>query len=502
MNTPLPLDHIQQPTTARILTHVANLATAAADLPVTFQTTKTDRRTMAAASDKLSLHRIDIETHTSTSTTENNEAITKPLKNGASLLCATSTQSLYFHACTSTSAGAKCSLTAHAHAVEESTGKLLTAFIEFDGYGVEQIACSKDGRMICAAVTETVLDDVPCKFKLVCWDVHVVLGSSEMKLVERWSIHNNVSASSCCSKLEFDANYQLLQLWTSGDLQIIDAVRGNIYYKVDVSANGGTDEDSASSSSKISSAAWCPFNSSLILLGYSDGSIHLCNSHDLKTTVTSTISIPELIQSENNSGIPQWSWSCTHLNCFNPSNSNSSFVLTAGYCRITPSEEEPSEEEEDDPAMHEVCLFVTNATFTETSTTSSSKIAISQWNDLGDVLPFFSIPRHGRHVFYTNLVPEIGVLIVGCNVSSEIGVIARGDGANFDTWDLIDLPESDTVTTPLTKDDEYTFPNGFAVFVGKENKRTLAIGATDGSVSIVEFRHPEDEEYARVKQGK
>jgi hypothetical protein len=97
-------------------------------------------------------------------------------------------------------------------------------------------------------------------------------------------------------------------------------------------------------------------------------------------------------------------WSCTHLDWFGKGT-----TLAAGFCRVIPAEED-DEEDEDDSAEPEASLFVVGMD-PETLSPQSGK-------HLGDVVPFFSVPRNGRHVFFTSFVEtniDVSLLLVASN---------------------------------------------------------------------------------------
>ena len=49
--------------------------------------------------------------------------------------------------------------------------------------------------------------------------------------------------------------------------------------------------------------------------------------------------------------------------------------------------------------------------------------------DLDEVVPYFAVPRYGRHAYFTTYVQPAGggvqLILVGCNVSSDVGVVGR-----------------------------------------------------------------------------
>ena len=88
-------------------------------------------------------------------------------------------------------------------------------------------------------------------------------------------------------------------------------------------------------------------------------------------------------------------WQVSHLNWFDPTS------LAIGFNRVI-IEEDPicDDEDEDDPNEHQANLLVGN--LTNGSPLDSTSWT---WSDLGDVVPFFSIPKGGHHVFHTAALP-------------------------------------------------------------------------------------------------
>ena len=155
---------------------------------------------------------------------------------------------------------------------------------------------------------------------------------------------------------------------------------------------------------------------------------------------------------------------CTHLNIRGD-------TIIAGYCCVTPVSDDDDDSDEDDPAQHEACLFVGN-------------LGSNDWHDLGDVVPFFSVPRNGRHQFYTSFLSD-KIFCVGANVGSDVALVV-----NQDEWVVMDLPEGASGTCPTTEDDEYTFCVGVAA-----QSYRVYIAATDGSTSVLDLMNQNDPNY-------
>ena len=157
---------------------------------------------------------------------------------------------------------------------------------------------------------------------------------------------------------------------------------------------------------------------------------------------------------------------CTYLACYNAS------TIVAGFCNVLVGESD-DDEDEDDTAEHIVNMFLASL---------DDNTLTSEWSELGDVVPFFSVPHSGRHVFYTQCIDSI--LVVGTNVASEIALLYMPDAS------LLELTEGAGATTPTTENDDFTFCVGLAT-VGN----LLYISATDGSLTCLELRHLANSDY-------
>ena len=177
-------------------------------------------------------------------------------------------------------------------------------------------------------------------------------------------------------------------------------------------------------------------------------------------------------------------WSCTHLDWFDNGQS-----LGAGYCRVLASSEDEDEDDEDCAAEHEAVFYV-----------ATMDIATNQPTDfaeLGDLVAFFSVPKGGRHVYFTSHCPTkqegAAFLVVASNVGSDIAVLAK---QNDGSWAIAEIPDGSNPTTPTNEDDEYTFPMGIAtVTAAGSGRQCLILAATDGSLSTFQFAHEQDPTY-------
>jgi hypothetical protein len=92
-------------------------------------------------------------------------------------------------------------------------------------------------------------------------------------------------------------------------------------------------------------------------------------------------------------------------------------TIVAGFCNVLVGESDDGEDE-DDTAAHIVNMFLASL---------DDNTLTSEWSEFGDVVPFFSVPHSGRHVFYTQCIDSI--LAVGTNVASEIALVYMADAS-------------------------------------------------------------------------
>eukprot|EP00986_Skeletonema_menzelii_P017705 scaffold21270_cov223-Skeletonema_menzelii.AAC.4 len=164
-------------------------------------------------------------------------------------------------------------------------------------------------------------------------------------------------------------------------------------------------------------------------------------------------------------------WKITHLNWFD------SQSIAMGLTRVIIDPDcDGDEDDEDDPNEHQASFLIG----TQLDPTSWD------WAELGDVVPFFSVPRGGRHAFHTSTLScnTSTLLLVGCNVGSDVAVVTKQN----DTWDIIDLEEGNQMSCPTDEDDEFLFLMGLGVVMlpipGMERWHPFpTLACTDGSLT-------------------
>ena len=297
---------------------------------------------------------------------------------------------------------------------------------------------------------------------------------------------------------------------------------------------------------RITSACWSPQPSAKpsggfeleLAVGRQGGGVALCalkstadgavRSYSLdRLTDLGDLSAAAADHSEDKDEHPDIAWACTHLDWLprcdegggehgngggNGNGSAAAGTLAAGYCRVIPDEDAPEEEEEehdadddyddddDDDAEHQSKLLLVELASDSGPDRPLSYVASDVLN-LEEVVPYFSVPRRGRHVFYTSYVrsaPDVQLLVVGCNVSSDSAVVARIRDQQhhhpWGEWSIIDPQEGNAMTCPVSdEDDEFTFPCGFAAVrtcgwggeggTAATARTALLLAATDGSAT-------------------
>lgn len=338
--------------------------------------------------------------------------------------------------------------------------------------GAVHIAASQDGRMVSIACVDG---------SLQCFD------STPTSLSLRWTIqnaHSHVSrdvwapvstkrsrAACACGPvlaLSFSPEHHFLLL--------VDAEYGLVIYDARAQAPSNS---AVGATDRVSSASWCASSGASLqagmplAVGRYDGTIAV-----FRYTPRSATSAP-LLQSVSEFGSPSIGegFSCTHLNWAGD-------TLVAGLYRVTPPEEDedPDEDEQDDTADHEACLYVTTIDESSMSTTT-------EWVEQRDAVPFFAVPKYGRHVYFTSFLRSSQDLIaVASNVGESIGAIAREGAA----WTLIEFQEGSGATTPTNEDDEFTYPVGISIVQLPSSSFRLLVAATDGSLSVFAFENTYD----------
>lgn len=216
------------------------------------------------------------------------------------------------------------------------------------------------------------------------------------------------------------------------------------------------------------------------------------------------------------------SFRCTHLHWISDN------TLIAGYCKVVADErasdndDGEEDDDEDDSAEHvaELCVLRFNADLSSLVSTSA----------LGDVVPFFTVPKRGRHAFATALVPPSThnsnnnhnrppLVFVAANVGTDVALVGpdvasdeaySSSSSNLDShWRVLEIPEGQGVLTPTDKaTDEFYYPTGLAVVPVQATTTAstsedgpavvsfvLLLSCTDGSLSLFDLRHDDDEAY-------
>eukprot|EP00956_Cyclotella_meneghiniana_P005662 scaffold7301_cov53-Cyclotella_meneghiniana.AAC.1 len=187
-------------------------------------------------------------------------------------------------------------------------------------------------------------------------------------------------------------------------------------------------------------------------------------------------------------------WEVSHLNWFAPTS------LAVGFTRVIIEQDiDEDDEEEDDPNEHQANLLVgnlNNGSFLDSSSWT--------WSELGDVVPFFSIPKDGNHVFYTTALSSMlsspsSMLLVGCNVGSDV-ILLSLDQESCE-WKILDLMEGRQMMCPTDEDDEFLYLMGLVVLIlptDMENKSYPfpILASSDGATSgFVPYHQGVGQEY-------
>ena len=346
---------------------------------------------------------------------------------------------------------------------------------------VVNLACSPDGRLVVAACIDGSLQcfNATSKSFQIRWILENVHSHIVSDVADVVSTCREAAASEAgpIRAMSFTpTGYGLLMVDAGNEkLSIYDAASSA---PVDLFQNDSTTEAlCAAWSTETSSNGEYPF-----AVGVIDGSIQI-KSISLQTGHTTDLSsIPSLDEEDED----KIGFVCTQLDWFNNGRS-----LASGYCRVTPSEDD-EDDDEDDSAEHEATLYVG----------TMDQYRYLNRTELGDVVSFFSVPKHGRHVFFTSFVPsnnDTPLLLVASNVSNDIGVVASID----DKWQVLDLQEGCNATTPTDDDDEYTFPTGIATILlpeGTLSSQALLVTSTDGSLCAFQVLSQNDADAFRLSQ--
>eukprot|EP00957_Ditylum_brightwellii_P212112 15366979-Ditylum_brightwellii.AAC.1 len=255
--------------------------------------------------------------------------------------------------------------------------------------GAVHLKASPDGRMVAVACIDG---------SLQCFDST----SSSMSL--RWSIpnaHSHISPNIYSTVSTDCASGPVLALNFSPHnyiLVLVDATKGVGIYDARVAAPTNMIATSNPPVQEllqdVSCASWRAsfeakkdesYDKSMPLaIGRYDGSVSILRFRFPKSSANPV----ELLQVISKFGRPseEDGFVCTHLNW-------TLETLVAGLCLVVPPEddEEPDEDDEDNLAEHEASLYVTTVDKTLNRST--------KWSEQGDVVPFFTVPKFGWHVF-------------------------------------------------------------------------------------------------------
>jgi WD40 repeat protein len=341
------------------------------------------------------------------------------------------------------------------------------------------IAASPDGRLVAVCTIDG---------SLSCYDV------TDTSLGLRWVIegaHSHVvkdisqSPSTSREKAAGEAGpIRSLQFAPEGYALLLadNGQEGLTIYHAELVSNPKDIVREKLSHIEVASATWSPvtLEDKMILslaVGASDGAIHMFQ-YNLGTSELKPIT--QLPCPGDPDGVE--GWSCTHLDWFAKGT-----ALAAGFCRVNPAEEGDEEKEpEECTATHEASLFVIGMD----PKTSSAEFGTG----LGDGVPFFSVPKNGRHVFFTSYIEtkqKDPLLLVASNVASDVGVVSK----EADNWVIQRLPGGRNLVMPAIGDD-VMFPTGLAVAQVSTDAGTnhpmLLVALTDGSLASFNFEHEKD----------
>ncbi|KAL3936415.1 MAG: hypothetical protein SGBAC_008257, partial [Bacillariaceae sp.] len=258
-------------------------------------------------------------------------------------------------------------------------------------------------------------------------------------------------------------------------LLVVDAQMGSLAI-YNAANSEPTNELRQNAPSNVLSAAWSSSSSDdvpVLAFGKEDGSIEICRYQYNSLELLNNLECPH----KDDDG-----FSCTHLDWSNE-------YLLVGLCKVELSDDEEDEDDEDDAAEHEAAMYMT-------SMDMSSSYSHGEWHDLGDVVPFFSVPRGGRHAFFTSFVHSTKhpLCVVAANVGSDVAVLAEEDCS----WAVVEFEEGNEPTTPTDDEDEFTFPIGIGVVPLAAGFFQLLLPTTDGSLSTFTFQKEDEPEAVKV----
>lgn len=341
------------------------------------------------------------------------------------------------------------------------------------------IAASPDGRLVAVCTIDG---------SLSCYDV------TDTSLGLRWVIEgahshvvSNVSDSPSTSRAKAAGEagpIRSFQFAPEGYALLLadNAQEGLTIYHAELVKNPKDIVREKLSHIDVASAAWSPATPEdkkilSLAVGAADGTIHMFQYSMVSSELKPMTQLPCPGDPDGVEG-----WSCTHLDWFAKGT-----ALAAGFCRVNAAEEGDEEKDEEDcDATHEASLFVIGMD----PKTASAEFGAS----LGDGVPFFSVPKNGRHVFFTSYIEtkqKDPLLLVASNVASDVGVVSKEAG----NWVIKELPGGRNLVMPAIGED-FMFPTGIAVVQISTNFGTnhpmLLVSLTDGSLASFYFEHEKD----------
>jgi len=259
---------------------------------------------------------------------------------------------------------------------------------------------------------------------------------------------------------------------SSYELLLVDAQMGSLAI-YNAANSEPTNELIRNSPSNVLSAVWSSSSDLPVLaFGKEDGSIEICRYQQNSLELLNELECPH--QEEEG-------FCCTHLDWSNE-------YLLVGLCKVEPSDDEEDEDDEDDMAEHEAAMYMTSM--------DMSSFSPGEWHELGDVVPFFSVPRGGRHAFFTSFLHSVKhpLCVVTANVGTDVAVLAKED----DSWAVVEFEEGNEPTTPTDDEDEFSFPIGVGVVPLASGVFQLLLPTTDGSLSTFTFQKEDEPEAVKV----
>jgi Ca2+-binding EF-hand superfamily protein len=371
----------------------------------------------------------------------------------------------------------------------------IVASVVLDSH-VVNISASPDGRLVAVATSDG---------SLHCYDCYI---DSSYHLSLRWSIPNahshnvsnsfnqppstdrrfGASAAGPVSSLAWNARHWLVLVDAHGEPNGC-----TLYHATKEGISAGS---TILPNELVTSACWTALEgetSQSLVVGTADGNVQLyqlANSDD-PLSFRQCLNIPYPGGGENDTEEVSLPWSCTHVDMVRPN------AMVAGYARVL-IDQDADEQGDDDPHQHQVALVV----FTMEKALGQYRVASR--DHLGDVVPFFSVPRSGRHVFYTagcvsTLDDAFSLMAITSNVVSEVAIVVSDKADGDNSWKTVELDGSTIISMP-TMNDEFTFAVGAAIITvpvaeSSINRSLLLFAATDGSITARLCLHRENHSF-------